>query len=459
MTLHRLQSANLGRRELMLGAGALSLLGVAGCATTAGAAAPKTDDASLQAAFYYAFPLYEFARTAQERTRAVDGSPGTLNTVAHRAQLQDHTSRQVTAPNNDTIYSSAFLELSGGPVELFAPTDTKRYFNIAFMDAFTDNFAYIGTRATKGVGGKFWVVGPQWSGAAPAGVSVIRSSTNDVWMLARILVDGPQDIAAAQALQKQIALSSPMGRPAPKPFLNRTANVADPANFLAVVNEMLARSPGGRGELARASKYAGQGIGGGSPDAATLAAWGGYIPKGLAALREAFLFRDLVVDGWSYQERGVGNFGKNDRLRSAVALGGLAALGEEEAMYFHANFGPDGQRLDGKKKYRWKVPAGGVPADAFWSLTMYKTEPDGRFFLTENPISRYSVGDRTPGLVVNPDGGFEILIQHEKPEGPLAANWLPSPDGPMRLALRAYLPRRILVERKWRVPPLVEVRS
>jgi len=442
----------LARREVLQGAAALSLASLAGCASGSPA---RTDEAPLEPAFFYAYPLFEFARTAQERTRAVDGSSGTLNTVAHRAQLQDHTSRQVTAPNNDTIYSSAFLELSDGPVEVVSPTDTKRYFSIAFMDAFTDNFAYIGTRATKGKGGRFWVVGPQWSGAVPTGVTIIRSSTNDVWMLARVLVDGPNDLAAAQALQKQITVTVPPGRGAPKPFSTRAANVSDSVNFLAMVNEMLVRSPGGKGQTARAMRFAAQGIGSAPASQSLISEWGEFIPKGLDTLREAFLFRDLVVDGWSYQERGVGNFGTNDRLRSAVALGGLAALGEDEAMYFHANFGPDGQRLNGANSYRWKVPAGGVPADAFWSLTMYKTEPDGRFFLVDNPIHRYSIGDRTPGLLVNPDGGFEVLIQHNRPEGPLAANWLPSPDGPMRLALRAYLPRKILQERKWRVPPLI----
>lgn len=123
-------------------------------------------------------------------------------------------------------------------------------------------------------------------------------------------------------------------------------------------------------------------------------------------------------------------------------------------MYFHANFDASGAPLTGETAYRWRVPAGGVPVDAFWSLTMYRTMPDGRYFLVENPINRFSIGDRTPGLVTEPDGSFEILIQKNRPEGPLAANWLPAPEGPMRLALRAYLPRSPLTSRSWRVPPL-----
>ncbi|MBK6704975.1 MAG: DUF1214 domain-containing protein [Caulobacteraceae bacterium] len=100
------------------------------------------------------------------------------------------------------------------------------------------------------------------------------------------------------------------------------------------------------------------------------------------------------------------------------------------------------------------MPPGGVPVDAFWSLTMYTVTPEGRYFFVENPINRYSIGDRTPGLVLEPDGSLEIAIQHEHPGDAQVANWLPAPEGPMRLALRAYLPREELRRRAWRVPAL-----
>ena len=113
--------------------------------------------------------------------------------------------------------------------------------------------------------------------------------------------------------------------------------------------------------------------------------------------------------------------------------------------------------MSGASRYRWRLPPGGVPVDAFWSLTMYWVTPEGRYFLVENPINRYSIGDRTQGLVREPDGSLDILLQHERPEGVMAANWLPAPQGPMRLALRAYLPREALRRRTWRVPPLRRV--
>jgi len=365
--------------------------------------------------------------------------------------------RQITAPNNDTIYTSAQLELSGGPVEVIAPSDTQRYFNITFMDAFTDNFAGIGTRLTNGQGGKYWIIGPNWNGATPDGVNIIQSPTNDVWMLGRIVVDGPEDLAAAKALQSQISLHPATETP-PRPFKVKCTSPEDPDNFLAVINEMIARSPGSQGHLGEGDLYQNLGIERDptfKPSAELIIAWRAYLPKGMAKLREAFQFKELISGGWSYQAPGVGERTASNLTRSAIALGGLAALPEAEAMYFHALYEPGGDRLTGARKYMWRVPPGGIPVDAFWSMTMYQPEDDGRFFFAPNPINRYSTGDRTKGLVKNADGSIDILIQHDQPTGEKAANWLPAPAGPLRLALRAYLPRAELRERKWKVPSLV----
>lgn len=407
------------RRTALLGMTSVPLLVASGCAIRSAASSAP----SIEEAFFYSFPLYEFARTAAGRSGPRGGG---INRIAHRATLADHTSRQITAPNNDTIYSSCQMELSGGPVEVISPTDLQRYFSIAFMDAFTDNFAYIGTRATGGRGGRFWVVGPQWTGVAPPDVKVLRSTTNDVWMLARVLVDGPEDLGAARALQERIEVR-PLSTQAPRRFETAVTSMDDAANFLAVVNEVLIRSPGGLGQTARASRFLSLGIGA-VPSAATLEVWKAFIPEGMNRLRSRSSAAGArIVSGWVYPEKGVGDFGTNDALRSTVALGGLAALGEREAMYFQAAADKGGQALSGERAYRWRVPKGGIPARAFWSLTMYQVEADGRAFLVENEISRFSIGDRTKGLLVNADGGFDIVIRSSRPDGDLAANWLPSP--------------------------------
>lgn len=414
-----------------------------------------SDEDEFRRAFHFAYPIYEYARIAQNRTQALNGTTGHLNVLRHRSELMDHRSRNITGPNVDTLYSSAFLDLSGGPLRLSVPTDFERYFSIAFMNIMTDNFAYIGTRETGGRGGEYLIVGPNSDETIDPNITVIRCDSNDVWMLGRTLVSGPEDLDAAVALQTQIALRVPASNKPGRAFKASALNEISGESFLNVVNDMLSRSPSPRGELTRASQFQSVGIGQAKVAPDLVAKWDTFIPKGLVVLREKFLYRDLVIDGWAYQERGVGNFGTNDTLRAAVALGGLAALGEEEAMYFHANLDPDGTPLRGNRTYRWRVPAGGLPADAFWSLTMYETLEDGRHFLTENPINRYAIGDRTTGLIVEPDGSFEILIQHEKPSDAAVSNWLPAPKGRFRLALRTYLPRKELQDRTWTVPALL----
>jgi len=449
------------RRQFVAAALGTLVLPAVGCQQTNDTSEPTpkstvdNSDGGIRAAFQFAYPIYEYARVAQNRTQALNGQSGSLNVLRHRSVLMDHTRRNITGPNVDTLYSSVFLDLSGGPIELIVPTDLTRYFSIAFMNTLADNFAYIGTRATAGKGGRFLLAGPNWDGETPDGSTLVRCDSNDVWMLGRTLVSGPEDLEAAVALQTQIRLNVPSTNPPARAFRASAGGDLTGESFLAVVNDVLARSPNPNGELARADNFRAFGIGSDSVSRELIAQWDAFIPQGLRELREKFLYRDLIIDGWAYQEKGVGDFKTNDALRAAVALGGLAALSEQEAMYFHANLDPDGQLLRGDRTYRWRVPAGGVPADAFWSLTMYETLEDGRHFLTENEINRYAIGDRTKGLHIEPDGSFEILIQSDMPAPDQQSNWLPAPKGRFRLALRAYLPGQPLLDRVWTVPPLL----
>ena len=98
----------------------------------------------------------------------------------------------------------------------------------------------------------------------------------------------------------------------------------------------------------------------------------------------------------------------------------------DEAIYMDARNDEQGQAFDGARKYRIHFDKGQLPpAKAFWSVSMYNID-DGSF--VENPIKRYTLGDRTPGIATNDDGSFDIVIQHDAPTGPdERANWLPSP--------------------------------
>lgn len=454
------------RREFLQGAAGLAFAAVpAGCAqpgtTGRGIPLPQSTGSRdmIHEAFLYGYALYEFSRTASASVNR--GRP--MNTVGHRTVLSNHTHRTVTAPNLDTLYSSAFLELSGGPMEVITPEAPDRYHSITFMNAFTDNFEILGTRTTHGRSVRAWIVGPSWKDEAPAGVHVIRSETNDVWMLGRTLVEGPDDLEAAKSVQAEIRLLPVEGRGPVSPIRQKAEPVPDAMMFLAVVNEMLGRSSTDIGQARRAGAFADVGIRPGEVTAwhdlseGIRESWTERLPEMLKDLRRDVDTLMVSRHGWRAAPPDVGNFGENDALRASIALWGLAGLPAEEAGYFRASHDSEGRRLDGTKSYTFRIPPEGVPADAFWSLTMYSEEPDGRFFLVDNPIGRYAISDRSEGLQKGPDGSITILMQSEAPEDGTIGNWLPTPKGPFEVSLRAYLPHKSIRDGEWMPPPLESV--
>jgi hypothetical protein len=156
--------------------------------------------------------------------------------------------------------------------------------------------------------------------------------------------------------------------------------------------------------------------------------------------------------GWSGPVGQVGNFGTDYLLRAQCALAGLGLLPRQEAMYFTTATDALGAALDGRSNYVLRFPPSGMPpVDAFWSLTLYRTDENNRRWLVPNAIDRYSLGDHTPGLRHGSDGAVEIFIQADPPDA-APENWLPAAQGQFMLTLRAYRPRRELLEGRYRIP-------
>jgi hypothetical protein len=431
------------RRELLVGGMAASL------AAPAWAAAPTLEAAAADA-FIYTLPMVEVARV---RARLL-GAGLPAGRFFGLGALATPEARTVTTPNNDTIYATAFIDLSAGPATLTIPPLGGRYASFAIMDMVSDNIAVLGTRTTGQDGGVFTLVGP----TAAASPTAIRSPTPWVWALARVLVSGPEDLPAAQAALAGFKVAAaPAGRPASG--ADRNGPWTD---YFRAANALMLENPPPATDTGMLRRMAPLGLGSPSFDPSKFTPQqAGAIAAGVEAARGRLRgsgFGGKQIGGWIFQTGDTGAFFQDYLGRARIAVGGLAALPPAEAMYLTAVPPGGGGQFDGDHLWRLRFAKGMTPpVDAFWSLTMYEDPPEGGHYLTRNPINRYAIGDRTPGLSVGSDGSLDIWISRTDPGGARSANWLPAPaKGPFTLVLRAYLPQVALLSQSY-TPPSVDV--
>lgn len=412
----------------------------------------------IRSAFYAAFPIYRAMQIRQTHAFPMSAlGAAAMGRLVHGRTLKDHAYREHTAPNNDTLYSFAWLDLTNGDAVLRTPTLKDRYHSVALLDLFSDNIAVLGSRNTKGEAGEFSIVGPSSKAKDLGGSSVIRAPTNDVWMIVRVLVRDREDLSEACAAQDGFHLAAKENYDEPS-VTNLEADIKSPERFLRVVNSALGRSPLPEKHRARLDALAGAGIRPGEADVWSRlprdvrARWQADFRGCLASLR-AGRERLVVRDGWAYPEPGIGDFGQDDRYRAQVALFGFGALPREEAIYVLSVQDASGQSLYGRHMYRLTVPAD-VPINGFWSLSLYEVAGDRRLFFVENPLNRYAIGDRSVGLERNDDGSVDITIAKYNDEWAGSPNFLPSPAGSFRLIFRAYLPGAAFLNNQFALPPV-----
>lgn len=440
----------------------------------AASAANSAMAALAEEAVVYTYPLYEMARmraATSPRRQATGEQAGAplrwCNQFVHARQLLRAGTSRVVTPNNDTLYTNAWLDLGAGPLVIDVPDTAGRYYVLGLLDFFTNPFAHIGQRLTGTAARSFLVTPPGWQGPLPSPFddpgAHIAAPTPWLWVIGRILVDGPGDLPAVHALQDGFSVrpladwlagAAPSARsfdPGCDPQAAATA-----AHYAAQVNAALRGNPPPAREAALVARFAAVGLGahGPAPDAAQCAALQQALDQVLPRLRAARAGQRLA-SGWEMPPRVEDGFGDDYLARAQVALKYIGMLDSREAVYPMAWHDARGRPLHGSRRYRLRFAPGALPpVQAFWSLTPYGARD---YMLVDNPLDRYAIGDRTPGLLRDADGGLTLHIRHGAPAGEDArANWLPAPPDGFYLCLRAYMPGPGLLAGRHALPALEE---
>ena len=437
---------------------------------------PAEARAIAKEAYVYGFPMVDNYRIQYDYFVNTKGPQykATWNTLVNTPRVYTPADTAIQTPNSDTPYSFVGMDLRAEPMVLTVPVIEKtRYFSIQLIDAYTFNFAYIGSRTTGNDGGVFLIAGPHWKGETPKGVTkVIRSETDFVFALYRTQLFNPGDIDNVKKVQagyKAQTLSAFLGASAPKAapaidFMKPLTPEAEKSSphYYDILNFTLQFCPTDPSEKELMVRFAKIGVGAGKNfDAEKLTpdmkqaieggiadAWAEF--GGFMKLAEA----GKVTSGDIFGTR---EYLKNNYLyRMGAAVLGIYGNSKQEAMYPFYAVDERKQKLDGAKHYTLRFAPGQLPpVNSFWSLTMYELPAS---LLVANPINRYLINSpMLPQLKRDADGGMTLLIQNESPGKDKESNWLPAPKGPFAVYMRLYWPKEVAVEGKWTAPPMKQV--
>ncbi|RZI94813.1 MAG: DUF1254 domain-containing protein [Variovorax sp.] len=408
---------------------------------------------SNEAVVIHTLPLFEMMRmraATTARRHPVHGFAASdpasrhrwVNQFTHTHRRLGPEDREVVSPNNDTVYSNAWLDLSDGPVVIETPDMGDRYWTLGLLDAWTNPFAYVGRRTTGNRPQRTLVHGPGWRGTPPAGIThTVAAPGDDVWLIGRHLVDDDgADAERVRQSQQQMRIVRIDGADAAMrvdtAMNGADAGVPSADLYLRMVGEALERNPRPAGESFPWP-----------PKADGLSA-------ALSSVYERLRTADQPHDlggGWAIPVMVTTHWGDDHLTRARIARNFIGALGVEEAMYPTAEVDASGAPLDGSQRYELRfAPDNQLRVGAFWSLTMYRRSD---CLFVANPLERYSIGDRTPGLCHDADGGLTLRLQADDP-GP-GINWLPTPrDGLFYVVLRLYQPGAEHLELRYAYPPI-----
>jgi len=419
-------------------------------------------------AYIWGFAPMEVNRTVKFMTNVeAPRFPGfaPINQFTHASKLADHTFTAVPRANNDTYYSTAWLDLSDEPMILTIPDMGERFYVFQLIDAYSNNFNYVGSRARGGKGRKIALCNKGWSGKLPADIERIDAPTPIMYVLGRTLVEGKEDSPNVIALQNQMTLIpfSKYGSDyvAPKGKVIEHKKYEGDLAFFAELGDIITKNKPLAQDISLLKTFEIIGL---SPvygfDASKLdePAKKGLIraiEDGDNIIKRYAETLGRNINGWTLTPADDNLFGTDYLYRATIAYAWLYLNDASDAYYPTAYLDENGNNLDGSKGNfilhfeKDNLP----PANAFWSATMYKFSNN---LLAENTIGRYSIGDRTKGLKYNKDGSLTLYIQHESPGKGKEGNWLPAPNEQFVIGMRLYNPDVKVKTGEW-IPPTIKV--
>ncbi|MVV51747.1 DUF1254 domain-containing protein [Pseudomonas sp. PB120] len=425
-------------------------------------------------AYTYLYPLLSMDITRKQFTNIEPGKEigkGPMNMFVNLPKYPPADFKGVVRPNFDTLYSTAWLDLTKEPLVISAPDTDGRFYLLPMLDMWTDVFASPGWRTTGTQAGNFLVTPPGWSGTVPEGFTQLPAPTPYVWIIGRTKTDGEADYPAVQKIQAgyKVTPLSHWGKAAEPTTVQIDTSVdmktppkaqvdsMSAAQYFAYAAELLKLNPTHSTDLPIVAQMKKIGLEPGKSfdidkiDPALKQALETVPAEAQALMKWKVATLARISNGWSMNTDTMGVYGNYYLKRAIVAQQGLGANLPEDAIY-PLNLADDtGKPLDGANKYTLHFDKGETPpVNAFWSVTLY--DSDG--FQVGNVLNRFAVSSWMP-FKSNADGSLDLYFQHESPGKDKESNWLPAPEGAFNLTMRLYGPKADALTGKWN-PPAVK---
>ena len=428
-------------------------------------------------AYIYGYPLVTMEMTRRVITNASrpEGTKAPMGQIIKLREYPNASFRDVTAPNADTLYTTAFIDVGQEPWVLSIPDMKGRYALFPMLDGWTTVFQVPGKRTTGTGAQTYAITGPGWKGSLPAGVKEYKSPTSMVWLLGRIYCTGtPEDYAEVHKLQDEFKLvplsawgkdyTPPPGKVDPsidmKTAVRDQVNRMDAVEYFTLLAQLMKTNPPSAADAEEVARYAAIGLVPGQDfDASKLKADFAKRIPGIAFDRIMLQFKVgksiRNINGWMFDSV-TGIYGTDYLNRAFVTAIGLGANRIQDAVYPTSQKDEHGSDYTGANKYVMHFPKGQLPpTQGFWSITMY----DANYFFVANPINRYSISARQ-NLKANADGSVDLYFQNQSPGADKEANWLPAPAGKFVLMLRMYWPDETppsIIDGSWKPPAVTKV--